>query len=216
MDRVQYVYGTLTVKMLDVQRTESSAGRSSRWLRWGFLSLMAAFSAALWIHRQEIQGWTTYGYLGVLAFSLLANAMILLPAPVLAVVFTLGGVFSPLGIGMAAGLGMALGELTGYAAGRAGRIAESQVERLSRTDAPVWVLGDSALGSHSCPLVRPRRPGRRSLSLSDGTLCSRLSDRQNDQSVSLRICWRRFQRYWRFVILRNCFEKVIGEPSDGA
>ena len=141
MDRVQYVYGTLTVKMLDVQRTESSAGRSSRWLRWGFLSLMSAFSAALWIHRQGIQGWTTYGYLGVLAFSLLANAMILLPAPVLAVVFTLGGVFSPLGIGMAAGLGMALGELTGYAAGRAGRIAESQVERLSRTDAWVHLYG---------------------------------------------------------------------------
>ena len=123
--------------MLGVQRTEPSAGRASRWLRWGFLSLMAAFSVALWIHRQEIQGWTTYGYLGVLAFSLLANAMILLPAPVLAVVFTLGSVFSPLGIGMAAGLGMALGELTGYAAGRAGRIAESQVERLSRTEA--WV-----------------------------------------------------------------------------
>ena len=137
MDRVQYVYGTLTVKMLGVQRTEPSAGRASRWLRWGFLSLMAAFSVALWIHRQEIQGWTTYGYLGVLAFSLLANAMILLPTPVLAVVFTLGSVLSPLGIGAAAGLGMALGELTGYAAGRAGRIAESQVEHLSRTEA--WV-----------------------------------------------------------------------------
>ena len=94
--------------MLGVQRTECSAGRGSRWPRWGFLSLMAAFSAALWIHRQDIQGWTTYGYLGVLAFSLLANAMILLPAPVLAVVFALGSVLSPLGISMAAGLGMAL------------------------------------------------------------------------------------------------------------
>ena len=46
---------------------------------------------------------------------------VLLPAPGIAVVFAMGGVFNPIGVGLAAGAGGALGELSGYLAGFSGQ-----------------------------------------------------------------------------------------------
>ena len=58
-----------------------------------------------------------YGYPGIFILSFLAYATVLLPAPGVAVVFTMGAVFNPIAVGIAAGAGAALGELTGYLAG---------------------------------------------------------------------------------------------------
>ena len=58
-----------------------------------------------------------YGYPGIFILSFLAYATVLLPAPGVAVVFTMGAVFNPIAVGIAAGVGAALGELTGYLAG---------------------------------------------------------------------------------------------------
>jgi membrane protein YqaA with SNARE-associated domain len=58
-----------------------------------------------------------YGYPGIFILSFLAYATVLLPAPGVAVVFTMGTVFNPIAVGIAAGAGAALGELTGYLAG---------------------------------------------------------------------------------------------------
>jgi membrane protein YqaA with SNARE-associated domain len=62
------------------------------------------------------------GYVGIFLVSLLGNATIILPAPSLALVFAMGAALPPLLVGLAAGAGEALGELTGYAAGFAGRV----------------------------------------------------------------------------------------------
>jgi membrane protein YqaA with SNARE-associated domain len=84
-------------------------------------------SVAIFIFRDELVQLAAVGYPGIFLVSLLSSATIIFPAPSLALVFAMGSVFPPLLVGLAAGAGEALGELTGYAAGLAGRaIVEDQ------------------------------------------------------------------------------------------
>lgn len=62
-----------------------------------------------------------WGYLGAGAISFLSSATVILPAPGLAVVFSMGGVLNPVVLGIVAGVGSGLGELSGYVAGASGR-----------------------------------------------------------------------------------------------
>lgn len=69
----------------------------------------------------------SYGYAGIFLISILANATVLIPAPGLVIVFSMGAKFSPLLVGLAAGAGATLGELSGYLAGFSGQaIIEDQ------------------------------------------------------------------------------------------
>ena len=78
-----------------------------------------------------------WGYLGAAFISFLSSATVVLPAPGLAVVFSMGGVLNPVLLGILAGIGSGLGELSGYVAGASGRALISQrrthpfVERLT-------------------------------------------------------------------------------------
>jgi membrane protein DedA with SNARE-associated domain len=87
------------------------------------LALLAVIGISVFVFgiRERAQEFAAYGYPGIFLIALLANATVLLPAPGLAVVFTMGGVFHPLGVGLAAGTGGALGELSGYLAGFSGQ-----------------------------------------------------------------------------------------------
>jgi membrane protein YqaA with SNARE-associated domain len=83
------------------------------------LITLGSFWAALnpgWI--QTAGHW---GYLGAAVISFLSSATVILPAPGLAVVFSMGGVLNPVLLGILAGIGSGLGELSGYAAGASGR-----------------------------------------------------------------------------------------------
>lgn len=60
--------------------------------------------------------------------SFLAYATVFLPAPGVAVVFTMGAVFNPLIVALVAGAGAAIGELTGYLAGFS---SQPVIERVS-------------------------------------------------------------------------------------
>ena len=71
--------------------------------------------------RDKAEQLAAYGYPGIFLLSLLAYATVLLPAPGVAVVFTMGGVFNPFYVALAAGAGAAIGELTGYLAGFSGQ-----------------------------------------------------------------------------------------------
>jgi len=62
-----------------------------------------------------------YGYLGVFVLTLLSDATVIVPFPVLAGIFVTGGFLNPILVGIAGGIGSALGELTGYLAGYGGR-----------------------------------------------------------------------------------------------
>jgi len=63
----------------------------------------------------------SYGYGGIFLISILANATVIIPAPGLVIVFSMGAVFNPFLVGIAAGLGATLGELSGYLAGFSGQ-----------------------------------------------------------------------------------------------
>jgi uncharacterized membrane protein YdjX (TVP38/TMEM64 family) len=87
------------------------------------LSLVAVVAISVYIFsiRNQVEALQAYGYPVIFLLSILANATVLLPAPGVALTFTFGAVFHPLGVAIAAGLGAALGELTGYVAGFSGR-----------------------------------------------------------------------------------------------
>jgi uncharacterized membrane protein YdjX (TVP38/TMEM64 family) len=63
----------------------------------------------------------SYGYLGTFLISILANATVIIPAPGLVIVFSMGAKFNPLLIALAAGAGATIGELSGYLAGYSGQ-----------------------------------------------------------------------------------------------
>ena len=82
---------------------------------------------------QQLSEWMkslvlTYGYLGIVAISLVGALSIFFPVPYTVVIFTIGGLksegawlFEPLWIALAAGTGSALGEFSGYLLGLGGR-----------------------------------------------------------------------------------------------
>lgn len=87
-----------------------------------------------------------YGYPGIFLLAFLAYATVFLPAPGVAVIFTMGAVFHPIGVALAAGTGAALGELTGYMAGFSGQTIVERAkihDRLSRwmkANGPLTIL----------------------------------------------------------------------------
>jgi membrane protein YqaA with SNARE-associated domain len=93
----------------------------STMLRLLSLLFVIGVSVCIFIMRDKAKEFGIYGYPGIFIIALLANATVLLPAPGLAVVFTMGSVFHPLGVALAAGTGGALGEITGYLAGFSGQ-----------------------------------------------------------------------------------------------
>lgn len=85
------------------------------------LLVVIAVSVYVFSIRDQAAALARYGYPGIFLLSILANATIILPAPGILFVFTMGAVFHPLGVAIAAGLGAALGELSGYLAGFSGQ-----------------------------------------------------------------------------------------------
>ena len=102
--------------------------------------LTLVMAAAVVYYWEFVRGLEAYGYVGAFLISILGGATIIIPVPMLAVVFALGGVMTyPWLVGLAAGLGETVGALTIYMTGhgagtafytsRYGRI-QSAYERL--------------------------------------------------------------------------------------
>ena len=115
------------------------------------LIFVIGISVYIFSIRDQAEQLAAYGYPGIFLLSLLAYATVLLPAPGVAIVFTMGAVFSPIGVALAAGAGAALGELSGYLAGFSGQAVIERTDtyaRLSqwmRRNGPLTVLILSAL-----------------------------------------------------------------------
>ncbi len=78
--------------------------------------LMAIAVIFFW---EFVRGLEGYGYLGAFLISILGGATIIIPVPMLAVVFALGGVMKYTWlVGVAAGLGESVGAVTIYMTGR--------------------------------------------------------------------------------------------------
>jgi membrane protein DedA with SNARE-associated domain len=102
--------------------TQARAGVNWRKVlpRVGAFLIAVAITVAIFLAGDSIERVGRWGLLGVFIISLVGNATVILPAPSLALVFAVGGIFPPWQVGLVAGIGMALGELTGYLAGYAG------------------------------------------------------------------------------------------------
>lgn len=136
------------------------------------LIFVIAISIYIFTIREEAEKLTAYGYPGIFLLSFLAYATVILPAPGLAVVFTMGAVFNPIGVALAAGSGAALGELTGYMAGFSGRAVIERIdiyERLTKwitkngpltiiflsaIPNPLFDIAGAAAGALKMPLLR--------------------------------------------------------------
>ena len=99
------------------------------------LALVAVVGITLFFYsiRDRIEEFQQWGYPGVFLIALLANATVLLPAPGVAVIYAMGGIFSnPFGVGLAAGLGGTIGELSGYLAGFSGQAVVERMDIYNR------------------------------------------------------------------------------------
>jgi membrane protein YqaA with SNARE-associated domain len=110
------------------------------------LIIVVGLSAYIFSIRDKAEELAKYGYPGIFLLAFLAYATVLLPAPGVAIVFTMGSVFHPLGVALAAGAGAALGELTGYMAGFSGQAVIERADIYARfsgwmqKNGPVTVL----------------------------------------------------------------------------
>ncbi len=97
--------------------------------------LTILMAVAIVVYKEEVKELQHYGYMGAFFISILGGATIIIPVPMLAVVFALGGVMpSPWLVGLSAALGETVGALTiymtGHGAGRA--ISSSKQGRIQK------------------------------------------------------------------------------------
>src|SRR5512137_1043173 len=81
------------------------------------LAAVIAISVYIFSIRDRAEELAVYGYPGIFLLAFLAYATVLLPAPGVAIIFTMGAVFNPLLVALVAGAGAALGEGVGYLVG---------------------------------------------------------------------------------------------------
>jgi membrane protein YqaA with SNARE-associated domain len=110
------------------------------------LLVVVGISIFIFSIRDRASQLAIYGYPGIFILAFLAYATVFLPAPGVAVIFTMGAVFNPVGVALAAGAGAALGELSGYLAGFSGQaIVEraniyNQLTRWMKSNGPLTIL----------------------------------------------------------------------------
>jgi membrane protein YqaA with SNARE-associated domain len=97
-----------------------AAVKPRAWWRVAALLFALTISVLIFLYRDRVARFASYGYLGLFLVSVVGNATVLLPVPSLAATFLAGGILNPLLAGIVSGAGMAIGELSGYLAGYGG------------------------------------------------------------------------------------------------
>ncbi len=96
------------------------------------LIVVIGLTVLIFINRDKASALAAYGYPGIFLLAFVAYATVLLPAPGLAVVFTMGAVFNPAGVALAASAGAALGEISGYLTGFSGQAIIENIKLYQR------------------------------------------------------------------------------------
>ena len=119
-----------TVTATNSSIEEAAHKKSAKWAyALGIIGIILTvlMAIAIVVYKEEVQELSQYGYIGAFFISILGGATIIIPVPMLAVVFALGGAMGgPWQVALV-GLSAALGELvgaltiymTGHGAGRA-------------------------------------------------------------------------------------------------
>jgi uncharacterized membrane protein YdjX (TVP38/TMEM64 family) len=104
--------------------------KSSKWVyALGIFGIVITIlmAVAIIIYKDEVRDLQNYGYFGAFFISLLGGATVIVPVPMLAIVFALGGVMPyPWLVAIFAALGEVVGAMTIYATGRGAGHAISQ------------------------------------------------------------------------------------------
>lgn len=109
------------------------------------LTAVVGLSVVVFGIRDRVEEFAAFGYPGIFLVALLANATVFLPAPGVAVVFAMGGIFNPVFVGLAAGSGGALGELSGYLAGYSGQAVIERMDAYAQIEPWVKKYGGWAI-----------------------------------------------------------------------
>lgn len=73
--------------------------------------------------RNDLARLQGYGIFGIFLISILGNATVVIPAPVILSAFIGGSIYNPILVGLIVALGATIGELTGFMAGIGGQVA---------------------------------------------------------------------------------------------
>lgn len=84
--------------------------------------------------RNDIAKLQGYGLLGIFLISILGNATIIIPAPVVVTAFIGGSVFNPYLVGIITAAGATLGELTGFLAGHGSTVVINENKNYKRIE----------------------------------------------------------------------------------
>lgn len=122
----------LFIKIIKFLRSLLTPERRLTLARIMALFVVVALSIFIFSIRDRASEFAIYGYPGIFLISFMAYATVLLPAPGVALVFTMGSVFNPVGVALAAGTGAALGELSGYLAGFSSQAVVERVDIYDR------------------------------------------------------------------------------------
>lgn len=129
-----------TADVTDNSVSEDKSSTKSR--KWAYaigvigVIVTIGMAVAVVFYNKELNELQHWGYLGAFVISILGGATIIIPVPMLAVVFALGGVMKYTWlVGLSAAMGELIGAWTIYATGHgAGRaIADSKHGRIQRT-----------------------------------------------------------------------------------
>lgn len=102
----------------------SNSGRRAYYLGIFGVVLTMAMAVAVVYFWEEVRALEAWGYLGAFLISILGGATIIIPVPMLAVIFAMGGIMEYTWlVGIVAGLGETLGALTIYMTGHGARPA---------------------------------------------------------------------------------------------
>lgn len=135
----------------EVRRIQITSNLRLNLARLGALILVVAISLYVFSIRDQVAGLGALGYPGIFLISLLAYGTVFLPAPGVAVVFTMGAIFHPFWVAIVAGVGAALGEFVGYLAGFGSQVVVERAaiyHRLTRwmeKNGPLTILILSAI-----------------------------------------------------------------------
>jgi membrane protein YqaA with SNARE-associated domain len=83
--------------------------------------LAVIVSILVFLFRDSFVNLKAYGLVGIFLISVLGNATIILPVPVVLTAFVGGSVYNPILVSVITALGPTIGELTGYLAGLSGQ-----------------------------------------------------------------------------------------------
>lgn len=91
-------------------------------IKYSLICASIVISGAIVYFRNDLDNLQGYGILGIFLISVLGNATVIIPAPVILSAFIGGSVYNPILVGLVVALGATIGELTGFMAGYGSRV----------------------------------------------------------------------------------------------